>query len=84
MFVNRERELSFLEQRYASGQAELDELMRKATLLKTAGAPKRVHYALFARAGFTPALCDRASAQGARLVDLSDLMRQRQTTVGAH
>ncbi|MBX7236393.1 MAG: ATP-binding protein [Caldilineales bacterium] len=64
------------------GENILDELMRKATLLKTSGDPKRVHYALFARAGFTPALRDRASAQGVRLVALDDLMRQRQTTVG--
>lgn len=65
------------------GENILDELTRKATLLKAAGAPKQIHYTLFARAGFTPALEERSRAQDVRLVDLNDLMPKPQTTLGA-
>jgi hypothetical protein len=57
----------------------LDNLKRKAHLLmvsekRTQSTSPQVHYALFARAGFTPALHDVARAEGVLLVGPDDLM----------
>jgi len=49
----------------------IDDLRRKGDRLNRTGAWSRVHYALFARAGFTPALTRRAEAEGIRLIDLA-------------
>lgn len=46
----------------------LDDLQRKAALVDTRGRWPAVSYALFAKAGFTPAPAARAAAEGIRLV----------------
>ena len=50
------------------GTDVLDDLQRKARLMDPEGRWPEVSYALFAKAGFTPALVARAAAEGVRLV----------------
>jgi hypothetical protein len=50
------------------GTDVLDDLQRKAALVDPASRWPAVSYALFAKAGFTPALAARAAAEGVRLV----------------
>lgn len=69
------------------GENILDDLMRKAGLLKAQHDSKQFHYVLFARSGFTRALQERARAQGIRLLDTrtianSDPTLSRQSSVG--
>lgn len=52
----------------------LDDLQRKAPLVDPEGRWPAVWYALFAKAGFTPALAARAAAEAARLVELAALV----------
>jgi len=47
----------------------LDDLKHKAALVDPKGRWPAVSYALFAKAGFTPALVARAAAEGVRLVE---------------
>ena len=56
-----------------SGQA-LDDLKRKAHPLTRQGSWTHVHYALFSRSGFTPALEARAKEEGVLLVGLESLL----------
>ncbi len=46
----------------------LEDLQRKAAALLALGSWRTVNYALFAKAGFTPALQDRAAEQGVELI----------------
>lgn len=50
------------------GTDVLDDLQRKAALVDPQGRWPAISYALFAKAGFTPALAARATAEGVRLV----------------
>jgi len=52
----------------------LDDLQRKAGLVDPEGRWPKVSYALYAKAGFTPALKARAEAEGVRLVGPVDLV----------
>ena len=52
----------------------LDDLQHKTRLVDPAGAWPHVTYALFAKAGFTPALISRAAAENVRLVEPSALL----------
>ena len=52
----------------------LDDLVRKAAPLAEQMGSGTVHYALFARSGFTPALTHRAEAEGVRLVDAARIV----------
>ncbi len=50
------------------GRAVVDDLKRKASLVDPAGRWPKVHYAVFARAGFTPELEALAKSEGILLV----------------
>ena len=52
----------------------LDDLKRKAVLVDPEGRWPKVSYALYAKAGFTPALIARAEAEGVRLVRPAELV----------
>jgi AAA+ ATPase superfamily predicted ATPase len=52
----------------------LDDLQRKAGLVDPEGRWPRLSYALYAKAGFTPALKARAEAEGVRLAGPVDLV----------
>lgn len=52
----------------------LDDLQRKARLVDPAGRYPMVTYAIFAKAGFTPALVARATAENIRLIEPSTLI----------
>jgi hypothetical protein len=52
----------------------LDDLMRKAERFRERTGAQDVRYALFARAGFTPALVERARGEGVLLVGLAEMV----------
>jgi hypothetical protein len=52
----------------------LDDLKRKAALVDPIGQWPRVTYALWAKAGFTPALQEQAAAEGVLLVTADELV----------
>ena len=56
------------------GADVLDDLRRKARLVDPAGRWPHVSYALFARAGFTPAVAVQAAAEGIRLIGPDELV----------
>jgi hypothetical protein len=53
----------------------LDDLQRKARLVDSQGRWPAVSYALFAKAGFTPALIDRAAVENVQLVGAEAMVR---------
>jgi uncharacterized protein len=57
------------------GTDVLDDLRRKARLVDPGGRWPHVSYALFARAGFTPAAAVQAAAEGVRTVGPDELVR---------
>jgi len=56
------------------GENILDELKQKAVALLHDRQIQTVRYALFARSAFTPALCERARAEGVELYTTRDLL----------
>jgi hypothetical protein len=52
----------------------LEELIQKSLAVQRVTPGRRVHLALFARSGFTPALQERAQREGVLLVDVQGLM----------
>ena len=52
----------------------LDDLRARSAHIQSLVGARRVHYALFARAGFTAEMVERAEAEGIILVGLSDLV----------
>jgi len=56
------------------GADVLDDLQHKRPAVDPEGRWPAVSYALFAKAGFTPALVARAAAEGVRLVGPAELV----------
>jgi hypothetical protein len=54
----------------------LEDLRRAARSLQEERDWERVHFALFARSGFTPALRESAAREGIILVETKDLARR--------
>ena len=57
------------------GTDVLDDLQHKARLVDPEGCWPSVSYALFAKAGFTPVLIERATAENVRLLEPQALVR---------
>lgn len=53
----------------------LDDLQRKARLVDPQGCWPAVSYALFAKAGFTPVLIDRAATENVRLIGPEEMVQ---------
>ncbi len=51
----------------------LDELFRRSEVIARSGSWIRIHYILFSRSGFTPALRARAEAEGVILIGVDEL-----------
>ena len=60
----------------------LDDLKRAAQALLTGREGARVTYALFARAGFTPALQDVAHREGVLLVKVDEMIAKGSVGLG--
>jgi AAA+ ATPase superfamily predicted ATPase len=56
------------------GTSVLDDLKRKVQRLNAGGKWRQVHYVIFARAGFTPALLDLAAVEDVMLVEATEMI----------
>lgn len=65
------------------GVSVLEELKRKARVLTENYGLQKLHFALFSRSGFTPALEEQAQAEGVGLFGLDELMAVAARTEGA-